>query len=274
MIIFGVTAMTNITVLNVSHRKSEPNNFHQIIEKGFGSQVYLFVHFIKPAIVFLDGEEHFADNNACIIYTPGERQEYKHYNGTFVNDFLIFQVDDPFFASRYELPENEIFYIANGDEITWLLETITYTVIDKLIDRSQQTQMHLKRLFEALSNSYVENTPHLKRNFEIKQRFIALRDEMRQNPKGWSVDVMAKRVWFTRSRFTVLYKGFFGVSPNADLTCIRVEHAKKLLVSTDMPVTEVSDACGYKSVEHFIRTFDKQAKTTPLQYRKTLLTRG
>jgi len=101
-----------------------------------------------------------------------------------------------------------------------------------------------------------------------KQRFIAIRDEIRQNPKDWAVDKMAKQVWLARSRFTVLYNSFFGVSPNADLMNVRVEYAKKLLVETDMSVFEVSQACGYSSVEYFIRLFNERMGKTPLQYRK------
>ena len=124
---------------------------------------------------------------------------------------------------------------------------VTYSVTDKIIDRSTETQQHLLKLFETLSNSYVENKPGLKRMFESKQRFIILRDEVQKNPREWSVDRMAKQAWFTRSRFTVLYNEFFGKSPSADLLNIRTEQAKKLLETTNMSVADISSACGYHS---------------------------
>ena len=260
-----------ISVLNSSHNKRESGTFHQIVENGFGPKRYLFVHFIYPAVVVINNIEYKTDRSACIIYTPGQRQEYKSYNGVFKNDFLVFEADDPHFAARYGLPENEIFYISNGDEVTLILEKITYRLANKMVDFSLQLQERTIKLFETLSKSCISNKPNKKRMFEIRQRFIALRDEINKDPKDWSIEKMAKRVWFTRSRFTVLYKDFFEISPNADLTNIRIEYAKNLLKTTDMSIVNVSDMCGYSSADHFIRIFNKKVKYTPLQYRKKML---
>ena len=257
-----------MTVLNVAHRKHEPSSFEYLRERGFGPGAYLFVHFILPAVVILDGVEHLADKDACIIYPPEARQEYRHHNGMFLNDFMIFKPDDQNYVARFGLPENEIFYISNGAEISNIVEIITYTITDKTIDRSSQTLMHINSLFESLSKLCIDNNTNLKRNHEIKKRFIAMRDEVAQNPKGWTVAKMAKRVWLTRSWFAVLYADFFNISPRNDLIGIKINHAKKLLVTTDLPVAEISELCGYTNVGHFIRTFSKTVSTTPLQYRK------
>ena len=257
-----------MTILNVAHRKHEPNSFVYLRENGFGPEVYLFVHFIKPAIVTLNGTEHFADSGACIIYSPEKRQEYRHYNGVFLNDFIIIKTDDHNFFTKFGLPENEIFYVSKGHEISNIMEIITYTVTDKTEDRSDQTPKFVIKLFETVSTLCVDNNTSLKRTYEIKKRFAAMRDEVQQSPGGWTVAKMAKRVWLTRSWFAVLYADFFGVSPSSDLIGIKIAHARKLLESTDLPVTEVSEQCGYTNVGHFIRTFSKTAKTTPLQYRK------
>ena len=260
--------MANITVMNVSHYKRELNNFHKVLESGLGPDLYLFVHFLQPAAVTIKGVWHIVDKDACIIYTPGVRQEYKHYEGVFLNGFLVLKVDDPHFVARYGLPENEIFYITNADAITHRLELITYNVTNKLVDRSEQTLQHVHMLFETLFESCVNNDPGLKRMYETKQRFIALRDEVKNDPMHWTVDKMAKRAWLSRSRFSVLYNEIFSTSPGTDLIGIKVNHAKKLLTTTDMPISEISANCGYSSVEHFIRIFGKHEKCTPMQYRK------
>ena len=257
-----------ITVLNVAHRKHEPNSFVYIRENGFGPDVFLFVHFILPAIVTIDGVEHFADKDACIIYPPELRQEYRHHNGVFLNDFLIVKCTDPFFIAKFGLPENEIFYVSNGVEISNLMESITYTITDKTIDRSRETPRFVQRLFETLSKLCVDMSPNLRRTYELRKRFAVMRDEVCKNPKGWTVKKMAERVWLTRSRFTVLYTELLKISPSADLIGIKIAHAKKLLVGTDLPVAEVSEHCGYTSVGHFIRIFCKHAGCTPLRYRK------
>lgn len=260
--------MTDLTILNVSHHKREIDFYCADNPSGFEHNIYLFVHFISQAVVVINGVEQITEKNACIIYAPGKSQKYSHYNGVFVNDFLIYKVDDSYFSARCGLPENEIFYITNGDEITRQLEIITYTITDKLVNRSEETRQNALFLFETLSKLYIENNPGSKRMFETKQRFIMLRDEMRKNQKDWTIEKMAKLVWFTRSRFSVLYTEFFNISPHSDLVNIKIEHAKKLLKTTNQPVTDISVECGYSSVAHFIRVFNKQEGITPLQYRK------
>ena len=125
-----------MTILNVAHRKHEPNSFVYLRENGFGPEVYLFVHFIKPAIITLSEVEHFADSSACIIYSPEQRQEYRHHNGVFLNDFIIIKTDDHNFFARFGLPENEIFYVSNGNEISNIMEKIVYGVTDRTMERS------------------------------------------------------------------------------------------------------------------------------------------
>ena len=259
----------DITVMNVSCYKREYNDYHAVTENGFGPDIYLFVHFIAPAVVIIDGKRHVTQPNACIFYTPGVRQEYGHIDGKFLNGFLIFKTADKFILERHCLPQNEIFYINDAEKISFILELITYSLIDKLVDRKEETIQHLRDFFETCSKLCVDNNPNQKRIAEIKQRFITMRDEVMQDPKSWTIEKMAKRVWYTRSRFSVMYNQFFGKPPAADLIEMKIAHAKQLLETTDMPVAKVAAACGYSSVEHFIRIFSKHEKMTPLQYRKS-----
>jgi len=259
--------MSTINVLSVTHHKRESYDFHLLRENG--QPAYHFVHFILPAIVRIDGVEHTTDNNACILYTPNHKQEYGSCNGDFLNDFITFQIDDPDFPARYGLPVNELFYINNGDEITRILEQITWAVADKFDQHIQEIRDGVISLLETLSKLYIDGNPNLKRMHETKQRFIKLRDEMREKPHMWTIETMAKHVWLTRSRFTVLYNEFFGTSPLADLMQIKTNYAKKLLVSTELSIAEISAMCGYKSVGYFIHLFNKNEGYTPLQYRKS-----
>jgi len=257
--------MLQINIMGVSHRKHELE-YHIIRETG--QPAINFVHFISPAAVVLGGKEYIVSKDTCIIYTPGHRQEYRNYNGILLNNYITFQVNDPDFTGRFGLPENEIFNISDGDEVTDIMEWLAWAVADKTEPHGEDIVNRIVGLFKTLADLYVDNNTSLRRLLEMKQRFIALRDEMRDHPKGWTIEKMAKQVWLTRSRFTVLYNHFFGISPNADLINIKVEYAKKLLVSTDLSIMDVSEQCGYSSVEYFIRLFSRQVDKTPLQYRK------
>jgi AraC family transcriptional regulator of arabinose operon len=258
--------MSKFNILGVSHQKREPANFHWLRENGLPA--ILFLHFIVPAVVILDEVSHIVEKSGCILYTPGHRQEYKAHNGKFKNDYLTIQVDVPDFLARFGLPENEIFYIRNGDEITHKLEWIAWAVVDKTEPHGQDIDDAIIDLFTTLARLRIVNDPNFNRTMATKQRFIVLRDEMRQNPRQWNVEKMSQKVWLTRSRFSVLYNEFFGISPNADLINFKLEHAKHLLTTTKEPISAVANMCGHTSVEHFTRVFAKTVGETPLQYRK------
>jgi len=262
----GDGSVRKVNILGVSHRKHELNNFYMLREKG--QQAFNFVHFTRPVVIVLDGVEHLTDNNACILYSPGHRQEYKSHNGLLINDYITFQIDELDFPARFNLPENEIFYVHKGDEITNRLEWISWAVADKTEPHGADIDDAVMELFAILPKLRIDNHPSLKRMFETKQRFVALRNEMRKAPQNWSVEQMAKQVWLTRSRFSVLYQEFFNISPNADLMNMKTELAKTLLKTTDEPISNISQMCGYASVEYFIRMFNERVKKTPLQYRK------
>ena len=258
--------MGKFNIIGVSHQKREPAHFHMYREHG--QPAINFLHFISPALVILDGVSYVVEKSACIIYTPGHVQDYKAYSGSFKNDYLTVQVDDPDFLARFGLPENEIFYIKDADEVTHKLEWIAWAAVDKTEPHGQDIEDAIMDLFSTLARLRIVNDPNFNRLMATKQRFITLRDSMRKNPGIWNIEKMAQKVWLTRSRFTVLYNEFFNISPSVDLLNIKIKHAKKLLETTNISVADISAMCGYASVEHFIRIFNKHVSYTPLQYRK------
>ena len=62
-----------------------------------------------------------------------------------------------------------------------------------------------------------------------------------------------------------------GVNFLTYLTNIRMEQARKLLLSTSLPIAEVSEQCGYSDCRVFTKAFKKAEGVTPSQYRRDFL---
>lgn len=60
----------------------------------------------------------------------------------------------------------------------------------------------------------------------------------------------------------------------AYLTNIRMEKAKKLLLSTSLSVAEVAEQSGYGDYRVFTKVFKKNEGVTPSQYRRDFLETG
>ena len=68
-----------------------------------------------------------------------------------------------------------------------------------------------------------------------------------------------------------LFKSEIGVNFLAYLTNIRMEKAKKLLLSTSLSIAEVAEQSGYGDYRVFTKVFKKSEGVTPSQYRRDFL---
>ena len=68
-----------------------------------------------------------------------------------------------------------------------------------------------------------------------------------------------------------LLKHNTGLSFNEFVNTLRIRHACNLLINSDLSVKEIAFACGYNSVEYFMRCFKKLNSKTPIEYKNTHL---
>ena len=86
-----------------------------------------------------------------------------------------------------------------------------------------------------------------------------------------SLSVLAERFHLNPQYISQLFKNEIGVGFLAYLTNIRMEKAKKLLLSTPLPVAEVAERSGYGDYRVFTKVFKKSEGVTPSQYRRDFL---
>lgn len=105
---------------------------------------------------------------------------------------------------------------------------------------------------------------------ELKRRIY---DAMIYIQRNFSEDITAeecaKNVSLSLYYFSRSFKAIAGRSFKKYLNFVRIIHAKQMLASTDMPITEIATQCGFNSVSHFIVTYKESQNTTPLAYRKS-----
>ena len=58
-----------------------------------------------------------------------------------------------------------------------------------------------------------------------------------------------------------------GISFSSCLSYIRINHAKKLLQSTELSIEAIGSQCGFCNASHFVKLFHSSEGITPLQYR-------
>lgn len=68
---------------------------------------------------------------------------------------------------------------------------------------------------------------------------------------------------------TALMKEQFGLTAIEYLMNYRISVAKKELAFTDVPIKDIANMVGFKTVQHFTRIFKEITKTTPAEFRKS-----
>ena len=86
-----------------------------------------------------------------------------------------------------------------------------------------------------------------------------------------SLSVLAEEFHLSPQYISQLFKSEIGVNFLAYLTNIRMEQAKKLLLSTSLSIAEVSEQSGYGDYRVFTKVFKKSEGVTPSQYRRDFL---
>ena len=86
-----------------------------------------------------------------------------------------------------------------------------------------------------------------------------------------SLSVLAEVFHLNPQYISQLFKNEIGVGFLAYLTNIRIEKAKKLLLSTSLSVTEIAENTGYGDYRVFTKVFKKTEGITPSQFRRGFL---
>lgn len=85
-----------------------------------------------------------------------------------------------------------------------------------------------------------------------------------------SIDDIVKHSYMSRSYLCKLFQEEFGQGIMHFLLEVKLEHARKLLHSTDLNIGVIASKCGFQDNSHFSKAFHKSYGVTPREYRQSL----
>ena len=86
--------------------------------------------------------------------------------------------------------------------------------------------------------------------------------------KGIKVEQVLDAIGMSRSNLEKRFKDETGETIHTMIHSEKLERARMLLVSSSMPINEISQMCGYPSLQYFYSVFKKSYATTPKEYRQ------
>ena len=105
-------------------------------------------------------------------------------------------------------------------------------------------------------------------NPQLYRQLLRIREEMQQHPESdWNVQKLCEQTHISRSYLQRMYKRYFGKSVFEELIDFRLQKAKDLLGSTEFPISQIAELCGYETYAHFAKQFKAQEGVTPSAFR-------
>ena len=239
------------------------NDDFKMIRENIGDQ-YIFIHFLTPSRLIIDGDDIAVSEGSCILYNKFSYQHMYQENCGLIHDWFHVEGDVDKLLEKYGFECNKIYTVSNSNVITKIIQSIE----NEFNQENRYSESLIKIKFEELIINIIHGIDESKRNkfvnSDTRKAFATLRSKINLTYNDdWDVDKMASEVNLSPSRFYKLYKDIFGISPKKYLQEIRIEHAKTLLMQNKYMIKEIAEMTGYKNQYHFIRQFKDYTGTTP-----------
>ena len=174
--------------------------------------------------------------------------------------------------SRIKHPDIAFVIVSGYDDFSYCREALRLQITDYILKPVNYEEFgtcidNLKiSLFERRMSTVEEPQKQEERTINGITRYLQehLSEEM-------SLSVLAEEFHLNAQYISELFKSEIGVGFLAYLTNIRMEKAKKLLLSTQLSVAEVAEQSGYGDYRVFTKVFKKAEGITPSQFRRDFL---
>ncbi|MEE1013305.1 MAG: AraC family transcriptional regulator [Clostridia bacterium] len=218
-------------------------------------------------ILFLNSETvHHAEPKNCVYecivfhinFLFTDMADSRLFIEGMLNGEYIIQEYHPFEVSEFHLTANEIFDLFKNKTLGYKFRFIAaiYKLFGVILD---------KELYQTITNDKAVSGK--KSIMKLKKILSFIRENY---DKQISLEDMAKEAEFSIKYFGAYFKNMTDKTPFDYLNEYRIEKAARMLLISDMSVTDIAYSCGFNDLSYFIKTFKKINKLSPGKYRKKI----
>ncbi len=102
-------------------------------------------------------------------------------------------------------------------------------------------------------------------NESIEKAVKYMEEHINQNI---SLDMLAEHINLSKFYFNRYFKKHMGMTPHQYFINMRLQNAKRLLVTTTDSIEQVAENCGFDNTSNFIRLFKQRVGMTPTAFRR------
>lgn len=172
--------------------------------------------------------------------------------------------------SRVKYPSMAFVIVSGYDDFSYCREALRLQITDYILKTVNYEEFGscIDRLKISLYNNEVKEKPVVKKERVITGITKYMQEHLSEDV---SLHILSEEFHLNSQYISQLFKNEIGVNFLTYLTNIRMEHAKKLLLSSSLSIAEVSEQSGYGDYRVFTKVFKKSEGITPSQYRRDFL---
>jgi AraC family transcriptional regulator len=219
-------------VYGAPHRLCTLPDWHQSSWTVRGRMHFLHVYFLP---------EHFT--RRAVVELDREPRELTLSDRTYFEHERIGQLCASLAAMSWDGPDAQL----RANEVTH--ETLSHLLL------SQSMPQHQQRVRGGLA-------PAVRRRLaDYIEAHLA---------QGITLGTLSQLACMSEYHLARMFRISFGMPPSAWIAARRVERARVLLKTTNQPLQQIADACGYADLSHFSHRFRDSVGAPPSRYRNII----
>ena len=194
---------------------------------------------------------------------------------------ILFADDQAFFELKYVLPfvdGNASCTVIGSGEITEIdMDALFFEILNEWRSKASGSDLIMRadilKLF-AFFFRYWHRNGILHTDQGISQNFKKVLAYISENYASVTEKQAAEISSLSYHYFSSVFKKTLHMSFMEYVTTLKLRAAENLLITTDLPITEIASQTGFSTTSHFIYTFRKRKNMTPKQFRTKILSSG
>ncbi|MCI1305436.1 MAG: AraC family transcriptional regulator [Lachnospiraceae bacterium] len=258
-----------------ANRQDYGDTKHERPMHGHESLCELLLCYHGTGIYNVNDDSYEVNEGDLIYYNVGERHEVLSKTDTEIGTYCygFSSVKLPGLRENALIPADSPHVRPSGSRFA-ILKELSEWILD--LDASDPVQ---SSLMQSLGTSILL-TAVLIPATAVQSRTTSAAMELTKRVKDYinahytediRLDDIAEALSFSIPYISHTFKSVTGYSPVQYLIRCRIGLAETLLISSDLPVTQIAMTVGYDNTNHFQTLFKNLVGTTPLQYRKKYL---
>ena len=233
----------------------------------FSEIIYVFEGEID---LWVDDANYRLKPNDIAVITPFQLHEVhtvgqaKFWMCVFSNNCV------PNYLSDAEFFRNREYSVFKASELLdFQIRDLLLRVSHPLHISGSSVPRNLKATLYTAFTEFVEGVPEIassKKSDILSRMFIYIHDHYKENI---TLKAMGKELGYNPKYLSQCLSDIPNMSFPTIVNSLRIDHAKALLIGTNMNISSICYECGYGNEQSFHRSFLKITGTTPADYRKS-----